>query len=247
MSGGRLTRKEMVQEDQIHFTMNRILEFVLDNAKALAGILGAFVLLILGIYFFMDYRSGNRQEIQASLGQAMEKFQAEVGESSSDNSVALLSKRYKTETEKYNDALSAFSAVAVKAQGTALYPIARYHEGLCMLELGKKSEFQSVMEQLIQSKENADIASLATLAVAENYLADGVAEKATEYYEKILQDNQNNLPKDTILTTLAEYHTSQNEKEKAISFWKRLLKDFPNSSSKSKAESALTKFGEKIS
>lgn len=238
----------MVQEDQIHSQLNFFLEFVMKNSKMLLGILGAFVVVVIAIYFLVDYRSNSQQELQAALGQAIEKFQSPVGDSSADDSGAVSTKKYKSETEKFNDALSAFSSLAAKAKGTSLYPIIAYHEGLCQQELGKKSEFIATMDQLIRTSDNAEIASLAQLALAENYLyTDGDVAKATEYYEAILKDPKASLPKDEILVSLAEYHSAKNEKGKATEFWKRLLKEFPTSKSKNRAESELTKLGEKIS
>ncbi len=237
----------MVQEDQIHSTMNRILKYVVDNSKLLLGILAAFVVVSLAIFFWSDYRTGQGQELQSAYGKALEKFHATAGETpaADPNNPAPEPSRYKTDLEKFTDAEKAFTELSAKAKGTALYPYSRYYEGLCRLELGKKSDFTSIMEQLAQSESGSEVASLALLSMAESYLAEGNTEKATENYEKILKDAKTSLPKDEILYSLAEHHLNKKDKAKAIELWKRLVKEFPDSKVKPRAESQLTELGEK--
>jgi len=237
----------MVQEDQIHSTMNKILKFIMDNARMLSSVLGAFLVVLLAIYLWNDYRSGREQERQTAFSRALEKFHAPVGEAPAEdpNNPSLAVLRYRTEEEKYKDASGAFAALSTQTKGSAIFPYSRYYEGLCRLELGKTDEFISIMEQLSQTEGNAEIRSLAIFSLAESYLAVGNVEKATEHYEKILKDSKTDLPRDEILYSLAEYHLNKKEKEKAIDLWKRLIKEFPESKAKSRAENQLSQLGEK--
>jgi tetratricopeptide (TPR) repeat protein len=245
LAGRRLTRKEIVQEDQIHSTINQIFHFVLEKKELLLLTLACAVGLALAIYFWVDYQSGKKSEVQLAFSNAMEIYAASVGDAPAPEAGTPpdTRPRYKTENEKYTAALKAFGSVKETASGTALEEYADYYEGLCQKGLGKKDEFVKTMERLAAKGGDSEIAGLADFALGEYYLANSDVEKAQLNFEKIFKSEKTNLPKDNILNDMGDYFEKRGQKDRAKATYERLLKDYPESRLKTTVQAKLTNLG----
>lgn len=245
MAGRRLTRKEIVQEDQIHSTINQIFTFVLEKKELLLLTLACAVALALAIYFWIDYQAGKKSEIQLAFSNALDIYGAAVGDApaTEPGTPPDTRPRYKTENEKYTSALKAFSAVKESAAGTALEEYADYYEGLCQKGLGRRDDFIKVMERLAAKGENNEVAGLADYALGEFYLAGGDADKAQVHYDKLLKNSKTSFPKDSVLSDLGDYYDSRGMKDRAKAVYERLLKEYPESRYKNTAQAKLTTLG----
>jgi tetratricopeptide (TPR) repeat protein len=219
----------MVQEDQIHSTINQIFTFVLEKKELLLITLAAAVALVLAIYFFVGYQAGKKSETQLAFSSAVDIYYGAVGDAPPTEAGAPpdTRPRFKTENEKYTTALKAFSALKESGSGTAVGEYSTYYEGLCQKGLGRRDEFIKAMEQLAGGTKG-EIPGLAEYALAEYFLANGDIEKAQANYEKVFKNETTNLPKDSILSDLADYYDKHGMKDRAKATYERILKDFPD-------------------
>jgi tetratricopeptide (TPR) repeat protein len=235
----------MVQEDQIHSTINQIFTFVMEKKGLLLLTLACAVGLALAIYFWIDYQSGKKSEVQLAFSNALEVYTAPVGDAppAEAGSPPDTRTRYKTENEKYTAALKAFSLLKEQVSGTALEEYAEYYEGLCQKGLGRRDDFVKIMERLAAEGGNGEVAGLADFALGEYYIASGDVEKAQIYYDKILKSDKTSLPKDSILNNMGDYFEKRGQKDRAKAAYERLLKEYPETRLKSTVQAKLSNLG----
>lgn len=245
MAGRRLTRKEIVQEDQIHSTINQIFLFLVEKRNLLLTILGCAVVLGVAIYFWVDFQVAKKAELQLAFSRAQEMFDAAVGEAkpSEPNAPPDTRLRYKTENDKYTAALKAFSELKTSATGTPIAQYARYYEVLCSRGLGRYEEYLKSMEEIANAKDMPEVSGLAAYSLGDNFLARGDITKAQQHFDQVLKDEKTTIPKDSILSALADYYEKHDDKAKARATFERLVKEYPDSNLKRQAEARLAQLG----
>ena len=161
----RITRKEL-KSDKFALEIGHTVTFFEDHQKELVryGAIGVgVVLLIIGIGAYQRNQHAARE---AALGQAIRVQEAPVGQSAGGG----LS--FPSEDAKTQASLKAFTDLQTKYSGSEEGEIAQYYLGAIKADQGKLAEAEKLFLDVSQ-KGDAKYASLARLALAQIYFADG--------------------------------------------------------------------------
>ncbi len=234
----RLTRHEILKEDHFLIAVETVRDFYLKNQKKIfltLGIAAALVLLVGGGSYYIAHQG---QKAKDELSQALRIYHAPVVAVGTEPSMNVTSDlTFKTDSEKYQKALTEFQKVSNNYGSHPVGKIAKYYTALSLQALGKINEAIAVLEPL--SRENSDYGILGSVALAQIYEANGNLSKATEVYRQIVERNSPLAPKNVSLMHLAQLYEQQNKTSDATKIYQQVVKDFPNSSYSSEAEQKL--------
>jgi tetratricopeptide (TPR) repeat protein len=192
---------------------------------ALAGL----ILIYTAAYYFLAYRhSKAAQAFQA----AFEKYNAQVVETPPESPTT---KFYTDEKTKWQETAEAFERLAQD------YPsyygtIGRYYAGVAYLHFDRDRGLQ-VLKQ-VADKNDQPTSDLATLALAENYAANGETDQAIALYEKLL--NSPNVPRQVIQFSVGRAYEKAGNTEKAVEAYFEAAKADRTTAAGSEAEKRLS-------
>lgn len=193
----RLTRHEL-KDDKFKSAFEEYEFFAKQHYREIAlgvGMSLVIVGLVFGLRYLMDYEEA---AANAQLGEALETFHAYVGAPAPGSPGPTFS----TAKEKYTKALAEFSAMSdVKGWATVLptqraVRIARYHVGLCQAELGDEPGAIKTLTQAADDRD-AEIASLARFALAEQLVKAGKTADAVKLFQNLEDHPTSAVPKAT--------------------------------------------------
>jgi hypothetical protein len=200
----RLTRHELKQ-DEFRETLDQLEQYLKAHLKEIltAAIL---VIVVVGLAGGLKYYLG-QQEASANieLASALKTFQAYVGPVA-PGSMSPGEENFLTGADKYKKALEQFNAIVLKYR-TVPRPkavsIALYHAGICESLLGNSG---AAINKLQEASRDGDqeIASLAQLALAGEFLKSGKTQEAIKIYQDLADHPSLAVPRATALLALAD-------------------------------------------
>ena len=176
-------------------------------AIAIGVIAGVIVLYAAGSYFF-DYRKAKAEN---AFAEAIEKFNAQVQDSSTPPTTPAVGKTYNDEQTKWQESAEAFESLASDYSGR-YGTIGRFYAGVSYLHIDRDKGI-SLLEQ-VAGKKDQPTSDLARLALAENYAANGDNEKAISLYQQILDSSTNLKP--AVEVGLGRVYEKMGDTEKAV-------------------------------
>ena len=221
----RYTRREL-KHDELQSVYQGLEQFAKAHYKEIAGVTGAVILivgLVVGLKTYND-----RQEAAASteLATALKSFNAYVGPASPGG---FNSQSFPTAQAKYQKALVEFTEVTRKFPRQKAAAIARYHAGVCQAELGDHAAAIKTLEEAARASDRS-IASLAKLALADQYASTGKTVQAEGLYQELADHPTLTVPKAEALMALANAERSNNP-AKARQIYQSLEKEFASDAS----------------
>ena len=173
----RLTRKEL-KSDHFALEVQHGVEFVSGHRKqmGLYGVIAAVVVaIVLGVYF---YRQHTRAERQEALSGALQIVNAQVGPQQNEYTLA-----FPTEAARKQASTKALTDVASKYSGSEEGDLADYMLGTMSANDGNLTDAEKRLKHVADSG-GTNPASLAKLALAQVYAAEGKPAEA----EKVARD-----------------------------------------------------------
>jgi hypothetical protein len=142
-----------------------------------AGIIVGLIVLYTAAHYFLDYR---KSKAEAAFAQAFEKYNAPV----QDTAPAIPTTKYYTDDKtKWQESAEAFEQLA-REHSSSYGTLGRYYAGVSYLHVDRDKGVKMLQE--VADKNDKPTSDLARLAIAEDALANGDAEKAISTYEKLL-------------------------------------------------------------
>jgi len=196
-----LTRRELKQ-DEFRTTVEEFEAFAKQHYKEIIGVVTATIVvaaLVFGLKAYMD-----RQEVEANaqLGMALKTFRAPVTAGSATPSGAP-EQSFATPQEKYKKALGQFIDIMTRFPRQKAASIARYHAGLCQAELGNQDAAIRTLQEASRGSDR-DIAALAQLALAGEYVKAGKLADAVPIYQQLQNHPTTTVPRATAMLGLAD-------------------------------------------
>ena len=217
----RLTRQQL-KKDEFAERLETIQEFFLHNQKQIVkfgGIAALAVAVAVGGFFL--YRS-RQNKASSAFAQALLSFHAPVTESAPPGSTQLT---FKSDAEKYQQAMKQFSAVAGSYSWSAQGRYARYYVGLCQRELGNNTEAEKELNAVAGSRD-ADLAALAKFALGGLYEQTGRSDQAEKIYRDLQSHPTITVPKATVELALADLYQKTKPTE-ARALYQQIQKENP--------------------
>jgi len=200
----RLTRHELKQ-DEFKQSLDQLEQFMAAHLKEIVTV-AILAIVVVGSAVGMKYYLGE-QEANANLdlAAALKTFQAYVG-NVAPGSLPPGTESYPTTTDRYKAALLKFNAIGAKYR---LFPrpkavgIALYHAGLCEAFLGNSAAAINTLQEAGRDRDR-DIASLAQLALADEFIKTGKTQEADRIYQNLADHPTLTVPRASALMALAD-------------------------------------------
>ena len=211
--------KAALKHDQFVDTTKHGLEWASEHRHSVivtACIILAAILALVGGGIFYNSRS---QAAAASFGNAMQTYQAPIAEPGQPVPPGM--KTFPNVIARAKAASSLFMATADKYSMTTDGRNARYFAGLTYIEAGEYASAEAALTQVAGSW-NADLASLANLALAQLYRQTGRSSQAILIYNQLTAKPTTTVSAGTAQLQLAELYEGQNQPEAAKKIYAQL-------------------------
>lgn len=200
----RLTRHELKQDD-FRESLDHLEHYLTAHLKEILTVV-ILTLLVVGSAVGLKYYLGQQQaSANIDLTNALRTFQAYVG-SITPGSVPADTESYPTAADRYKAALAKFNAIVAKYR---MFPrpkavgIARYHIGICESLLGNSTAAINTLQQASRDGDR-EIASLAQMALANEFLRTGKSQEAQKIYQNLADHPTLTVPRARSLLALAD-------------------------------------------
>jgi predicted negative regulator of RcsB-dependent stress response len=217
VSTTKLTRKEILTEDPVQLTIVHAVDFFRAQGRNILMGVAAVLLISAGVYFGLQYLASRDAQAQTEFTKGLEFYHASIDATAQDDPYGKgFTPTFRTDQAKYEAASKVFASVASKYSFSKLVPLAKYYQGLSLMEIGKKEEAQKLLEGLRNNTKDRTTGYLARKVLAGIYLGNGNAKGAQELVEGMIADPQCALPKEELKIQLAQILTSQGKKDQAV-------------------------------
>ena len=185
----RISRREL-KTDEVASRLAEIQNFFLGNrSEILKGSAAAALLIVVVFGGMMLYRS-RVSKADDDFAQALAVFRAPAGEVPPEYKGL----RYKSDNEKYGEALKKMSDVAERYSWLSHSRYARYYMGLSYREVGKFPEAEKELNQVAGGRDR-ELAALARMALAGLYEQTGKNDDADKIYRDLENHPTTSVPK----------------------------------------------------
>ena len=183
------------------------------------GIAALAVAVAIGGFFI--YRS-RQNKASSAFALALVAFHAPVTQTPPPDAKQLT---FKSDAEKYQQALKQFSEVAGSYSWSAQGRYARYYTALCQRALGNDAEAEKELKSVADGRD-AELAALAKLALGGLYEQTGRADQAEQIYRDLENHPTVTVPKATVELARADlYQRTKPTEAKAL--YLQIQKEYP--------------------
>jgi len=229
-----LSRKELKQ-DKIHDAIEQGAEAVYSHgqlAAILAVIAIAAVLIYGGWKFYND-----RQTVLASaaLDEAMKIYNAPIRQANVPVEPGELT--FNDNQTRAQEALQKFAAVADKYSSTNPGKLARYYEGLALLDLEKQNQALESLNK-VAAGHDRELSAMAQYQMATIYARTGKTDEAIKTYRAVAEQKSVLVPRPLVLLELADL-LRQTKPGEATTMYQQIKKDYPGSPISERADRGL--------
>ena len=224
----KLTRREL-KEDRLRTAFEDYEAFAKEHAREIV-LSVVIVLAVTGAVYGVRFLTDNLQATaNTKLAAALDTYHAYVGIAPS-GLAGQGQQTFATDQEKYQKALAEFQAVAQVSGVEKLLPqikavrIARCYEGMCEAQLGDGAAAVKTLQESARDSD-PDIASLAKMGLAGEYLKSGKTADAVKIYQELSDHPTSTVPRSTALLALAGVYRGT-QPAQARQVYQRLITEY---------------------
>ena len=224
----RLSRRELKQ-DKLQTAFEDYEAFAKEHYKEILTVVGIAAVLVAAVLGLRYYTERIEADANTKLGAALDTYTAYVG-TAAPGMLGPGMQSFPTAEEKYKKALTEFQTASEVTGFEKLLPelkavrLAKYHTALCQAQLGDDSSAITTLQSLSTDRD-ADIASLAKFALAEEYVKTNKLPDAVKIFQDLSEHPTSTVPRATALLTLADaYRATQPAQAREI--YERLEKEY---------------------
>jgi predicted negative regulator of RcsB-dependent stress response len=234
----RTYERHQLKQDSFAARTGETLSWAVQHRNKLtAGIVIAVVVLVAVIAGFWISNHRN-EEANLQLGKAMQTYSALVLPPNVPPEPGMVS--FTSAAEKSRAAHAEFQKIADQYGWTRAGKIARYMAALTAQDLGDTKAAEEGLQSIAGSGD-ADLSSLAKLALAGLYRDTHRTEQAQQLYKELIDRPTNAVTKATAQLRLAALYESNNQASEAAKLYSEVMKDDPRSAAASLANQQLSK------
>ena len=221
----RLTRHELKQ-DEFKESLDQLEQYMTAHLKEIVTVAILAIVVVGSAVGMKYYLSEQEANANLDLAGALRTFQAYVG-IVAPGSMPPGTENYPTTVDRNKAALLKFNAIAAKYR---LFPrpkavgIALYHAGLCESLLGNTTVAINTLQEASRDGDR-DIAALAQLALANEFLKTGKTQEADRIYQNLADHPTLTVPRATALMALADSMKSS-QPARARQLYDHIRKEF---------------------
>jgi len=229
-----ITRKEL-KKDEFRDSLAHGAEAVLSHQRLMLYVVGAALVVGLGIFGWKTYAERQTVKAAAALNDAMKVFGARVRtptEPAGPNELT-----YVDEKNKLADSVKKFGDVAMKYPRTHPGQIASYYAGLSCERLGKTDDARKWFQGLADGGRD-DFAAMARFELAQMDDRGGLGDEAVRIYQQLMAKPALLVPKPVVMLALADHYRQKNPTE-AAKLYTQIKTDYPDTPIAQEAEQEL--------
>ena len=218
----RYTRQELKQ-DRFAETAKEAVHWTVAHRKTMMnGLIAVLAVAVLAaaFYWYREHRDATASE---QLGKALVIYNAPVGVPSTDKQVTT----FNTAAERSTAAKQEFYRISNEFGSTRSGQLAHYFAALCEADV---NNYKVAEEQLkdVANSHDAEISSLAKLALASVYRSDNKESDALALYKELIEHPTVSVPKSSAQLALASLYEAKQPAE-AKKLYQEITKDNPQS------------------
>jgi predicted negative regulator of RcsB-dependent stress response len=229
-----ISRKEL-KKNEFRATFEHGAEAVLSHQQLTMYLLGAAVLIALGVFGWRTYTQRQTMKASAAFNSAMEVYEAPIvppGQPSVPGSPS-----YTDEKVKFTDAASKLADVAKQYSGTHPGQLAIYFQALSLEKLDKNDHAKKLLRSLGDGKDE-DFAATAQYELAQLDDRTGQPDEALKLYQSLMAKPTILVPKPMVMLSLAEHYGLKDPAE-AAKMYAQIKSDYPNTPIAEQADQEL--------
>ncbi len=192
---------------------------------AIAGLVIAAAVIAYGIYF---YQSNQESKAQQLLADAIETFDAPVGEQAQQNPNQT-GPKFKTEEERNTAAEKQFKEVQAKHSSTDASDVAGLFLARIAVARGDVATGRKQLEEFVGDHKDHILVSVARFSLYQLRIENGEAAKVATELDAEMSKPEPVLPGDSILVLLAQAYEAQGNHAKSVEAYRRITTEFPDS------------------
>lgn len=221
-----------MKQDDLSATVAGVQEFFLTNQQKITKFGGIAALAVAVVVGGLWISSSRQTRASDEFATALATYHAVVSETKPDKVAGFY---FKTDKERYEEALKKFQAVASSYSWTSTGKYARYYAALCERGLGNNSQAEKDLNEVAGSDETG---SLARMALAGVYEQSGRAADAEKIYRDLKDHPTTTVPASTANIALAEL-LQKTKPAEAKAIFQQLEKDYSGKAAGDIATKAL--------
>ena len=226
MARKKLTRRELVQKDEITSTLEQVTTFAVENRKPLLTI-GAVIVVAATVLVGWNIFAANREaNAQSALSEVIRLY--------TDTTLA-------EGKERFQATLTEAQRVQAEYPNQTAAQIAQYYAALSHKGLGNSSEAVRLLRELIDSGDET-IRQVARYALAESYKSNEEFENAITVYRELVDSD--GYSKGAVLYELGRLHETISKPDEARDYYQSLVGEYPDSPFRVDADRALKRLAE---
>jgi tetratricopeptide (TPR) repeat protein len=244
MTAKRLTRKELLRQDEFLTTMEKAQQ-IWDEHKNIILISAISVVAVLVLTFggisFFKAREG---KASVALTEALRPYHGAVLGEQSPTMARDDQMQFASETEKYQASVEALTSVVSDYGSTNAGLVAKLYLGHSRFNLGQFAQAREAYDEFRDAAGNSYLAGMALLNSAQCLKMEGDLAGATAAYQELVDSAAAlQFPLDTALVALADCRVENGETDQAAMLYRRVRDEFPESSYRFVAEEKLDSLG----
>ncbi len=217
----RTQARHQLKQDRFAATASEAVSWTVEHREKLVyG--GAAVAIILAILLGGWWYTQRQNEAgNAALGEALSVYNAPIVAPGTPATPDV--KTFTSNSDRAKAAKDQFKNVADHYGHTAAGDMAKYFVGLCDTDLGNNTEAERELKD-VAGYHNADVASLAKMALAALYRKEGKAQDAINIYKELADKPTNTVSKPAAQLALADLYESKDPQNAKI-VYQQIQKD----------------------
>ena len=222
MARKKLSRKELVQKDEITTTLETATAFLLEHSKPIATIVGIVVAVVLVFVAWNVYAANRETNSQSALSEVIATFTDTEG--------------FASDEQRFETALAEGQVVRDDYPNRRAGQIAEYYMALSHEGLGNTAESVRILQGLIETGDET-IQQVARYALAESYKTHGELESAIAVFQELVDTA--GYSQGAVLYELGRLHEATSKPEEARSYYQSIVGEYPDSPFRPDADRAL--------
>jgi predicted negative regulator of RcsB-dependent stress response len=207
------------EPDEFQSLTQKAMDYIKENSKQAYIVLGAIAVVVVAVVLFGIWKDTDRKNAMYQEAEALRYY---------DINSAVPGGKPMGSLDRYKKSKELFEQI-VKSHGGAAADIARYYEANSEMEMGNVDPaIAGYTEVISKSASNQVLVSLATMRLAEAYVAKGDKQKAIDTLHNMIKAEKGYM-KDAALYMVAKVYESNGSAEDAKRAYEKLVKDYPDS------------------
>jgi tetratricopeptide (TPR) repeat protein len=226
----KLHRRDLKQ-DEVREKISEAVKSVSLHRREVVYIIMIVVAIALIAVMWFYYEQKQEDQSQYRLGIAMEKLNSPIQQPNKplDPEAIKPTYTYKSEAEKYRDALKSFEEVIKQYGNTDAADIARYQASVGAFYLKDYKKAEDYLKKSMRVSDRNILYYLSRMTLAEVYSATGKPDQAIPLLKEAIEKNRNIVPPENLMLELAQIYNDAGRTKEAKETYQKIVNEYKDS------------------